>query len=258
MQFAEIIEHWTGWCPMKQRMQIASKNDFLGEEISMNNQIRIKSRTKAIAAVALVFVAALVGMRLEFDSMQSLDWFMNDPKALEGYRWLANSSEDYATVIAWWDYADGIEEISHRKVVINEASKSIEKTIAGYADSAKPWHKIEYALWYPFESDERVKDVADFFLSENATSAKEIAGKYKATYTLVMAEDLGKYFPVILASGADINDYIKIPANRSSGGFNLSASLKKENIFTRMVNGDNIEGFSKEFDNGAMRIYKLT
>ena len=32
MQFAEIIEHWTGWCPRKQKIQMASRACFLSEE----------------------------------------------------------------------------------------------------------------------------------------------------------------------------------------------------------------------------------
>jgi hypothetical protein len=87
VQLAEIIEHWTGWCPRNQRVQKASEADFLSEETSMKTQKSMKSRTKGIAAIILVFVAALAGMRLEFDSMQSLDWLMNDPKAVEGYQW---------------------------------------------------------------------------------------------------------------------------------------------------------------------------
>jgi asparagine N-glycosylation enzyme membrane subunit Stt3 len=217
----------------------------------------MKSRTKGIAAIILVLVAALAGMRLEFDSMQNLDWFLSDSKAVEGYQWLANNTEKDATVLAWWDYADGIEEIGQRRSVINEASKGIANTIAGYQDPKKPWHKIEYALWYPFESDEKVRDVAGFFISENATSAKKVAQKYGANYALVMSEDLGRYFAVVMASGGNIRDYIRVPTNRSFGITDIRPYLKKENVFTRMVNGDNIEGFTKAFDNGRMRVYKL-
>ena len=204
MEFTEIIEHWTGWCPRKQKVQMASETDFLSRETSMKTQKSMRNRTKGIAAIILVFVAALAGMRLEFDGMQSLDWFMSDSKAVEGYQWLANNTERDATVLAWWDYADGIEKIGHRGVVINEASRKIEKMIAGYADPGKPWHKIEYALWYPFESDEKVRDVAGFFISENVTSAKEIARKYGANYVLVMSDDLGKYYPVVIAAGGTL------------------------------------------------------
>ena len=259
MHFSEIIEHWTGWCPRAQRVQAASGFDFLSGETSMTmkTQKSMKSRTKGIAVIVLVLAAALAGMKLEFDSMQSLDWFMNDPKAVEGYQWLANNTESDATVLAWWDYADGIEKIGKRDVVISEASKGIKNTIAGYQDPNKPWHKIEYALWYPFESEDKVGDVSDFFLSDNATSAKEIAGKHKASYALVMSEDLGKYFSVVMASGGHFSDYVRIPTNQSFGTAGIRPYLKKDTVFTKMVNGDNIEGFTKAFDNDRIRIYKL-
>jgi hypothetical protein len=85
MHLAEIIEHWTGWCPKKQRVRIASGTDFLSMETSMEVQKGMRSRIIGIAAIILVlaFVAALAGMRLEFNGMQSLDWFMSDSKALE-------------------------------------------------------------------------------------------------------------------------------------------------------------------------------
>lgn len=223
----------------------------------MKTQKSMRGITIGIAAIILVFVAALAGMRLEFEGMQSLDWFMSDSKAVEGYQWLANNTERDATVLAWWDYADGIEKIGHRGVVISEASREIRDTIGGYEDPGAPWHKIEYALWYPFESDEKVRDVAGFFISENVTSAKEIARKYDANYALVMSDDLGKYFALILAAGEHVSDYIRMPTNHSSGISDIRPYLKKETVFTRMVNGDNIEGFSKAFDNGRMRIYKL-
>ena len=47
------------------------------------------------------------------------------------------------------------------------------------------------------------------------------------------------------------------PTNLSSGIPDIRPYLKKETFFTRMVNGDSIDGFSKAFDNGRIRIYKL-
>jgi len=76
-----------------------------------------------MAAVVLVALAALAGMRLEFDGMQSPDWQFRDSKAVEGYQWLANNTENDSVVLAWWDYADGIEKMGHRGVVIREASQ---------------------------------------------------------------------------------------------------------------------------------------
>jgi len=256
--FSEIIEHWTGWCPRIQKVHAASGFDFLSGEKSMKTQKSMKSRTKGIAVIVFLLAAALVGMKLEFDSMQSLDWMMRDSNAVEGYQWLANNTENDTTVMAWWDYADGIENIGKRDVVIKEASKSIRNAIAGYQDPTKPWHKIEYALWYPFESEDKVRDVSEFFLSDNATSAKKIAGKFKANYALAMSDDLGKYFSIVMATGENFSDYVRIPTNRSFGTAGMRPYLKKETVFTKMVNGDEIDGFYKAFDNGKMRIYELS
>ena len=263
MNFGELIEDWTGWCPKKQGVQKASGTDFLRGETSMKMQSRTRSRTTAIAAVmlALVIASALVGMRLEFAGLQSQDWlyFANDSRGAEGYQWLANNTEEDATVLAWWDYADGIEKIAGRGVVINEASWRIKDTIAGYAHPRKPWHKIEYALWYPFEPDEKVRDVADFFVSgpEDVTAARVIAQKYGADYALVTSDDLGKYHAVLMAAGVNYYDYMVIPANFSTNNSSERPYPKRQTILTSMVSGDYIEGFSKEFDNGRMKIYKL-
>ncbi len=257
MQFAEIIRHWTGWCPRKMEMHSSSRIYFPSEEESMKTRERIATKTKGMSALVLVVAAALVGMYMEFSGMQSSDWLLKDPKAVEGYQWLANNSEKNAVVLAWWDYADGIEKIGERGVVIKEASSEIKNTIAGYADATKPWHKIEYALWYPYESDEKVKDVADFFVSENATSSRQIAAKYGATYSLVMSEDLGKYYPVLMAAGKHFSDYVRIPKDPMARKFDIESNLKKETVYTKMVNGDSIDGFIKEFDNGQMRIYRI-
>ncbi len=259
VRFGEIVEDWTGWCPKKQKVQKASGTDFLWRETFMKMQLSTRSRTAGIAAIVLVLVlaSALVGMKLEFDNMQSLDWLMSDSKAVEGYQWIADNTESDATVLAWWDYADGIETIGGRGVVINEASRRIKNTIGGYSAPGKPWHKIEYALWYPFESDEKVRDVADFFVSEDVTSAKEIAQEYGADYALVMSDDLGKYPAVVIGAGVNFDDHIEWPTDPSSDISDKRQYLKKQTIFTRMVNGDDIEGFSKAFDNGRMRIYKL-
>lgn len=254
MNVSEIIEHWMGWCPKKQRAKMVSRAVFLSGEMSMKTQKGISSRIKGIAVVVLVLVAALAGMRLEFGSLQSPDWILRDSKAVEGYQWMANNTESDATVLAWWDYADGITGVAHRQAVIAEASREIRNTIGGYTDPSKPWHKIEYALWYPFEPEERVRDVADFFISDNPTSAMQIAEKYGADYALVMADDMGKYFSLIMAAKENLSDYLSVQVNQTS---RTRSYPSKETIFTRMVGGEEIEGFSKSFDNGRMRIYKL-
>jgi len=53
--------------------------------------------------------------------------------------------------------------------------------------------------------------VAAFFISENATSAKEISRRFGADYALVMSDDLGKYFAVLLAAEKNFSDYVMVP-----------------------------------------------
>jgi len=115
------------------------------------------------AVALIIIIAALAGMWVEFSSLQAYEPSVQNPESLIGYHWLANNTEDNATVLAWWDYADGIKEIGNRKPVINEASENIKQTIAGYSTPGKPWRKIEYGLWYPYEPEEKVKDVATFW-----------------------------------------------------------------------------------------------
>ena len=69
-----------------------------------------------------------------------------------------------------------------------------------------------------------------------------------------MADDMGKYFSLIMAAEENLSDYLSVPVNQTSG---TGPYPSKETIFTRMVGGEEIEGFSKSFDNGRMRIYKL-
>jgi len=92
-----------------------------------------------IAAVAIMAIA-ITGMWLEFCDIQSLKWELQDEKVYEGFSWLSNNTKEDETVLAWWDYADGIEKIGHRKVVIREASRDIKETIAGM--HAHPWSRI--------------------------------------------------------------------------------------------------------------------
>ena len=75
-------------------------------------------------AVAILAIA-IIGMRPDLCDIQSLKWEIQDEKAYEGFSWMSNNTKEGETVLAWWDYADGIEKIGHRKVVIREASRNI-------------------------------------------------------------------------------------------------------------------------------------
>jgi len=42
-------------------------------------------------------------------------------KDKEGYKWLANNTENNVMVLTWWDHVNSVEEVSHRNTVIKEA-----------------------------------------------------------------------------------------------------------------------------------------
>lgn len=173
---------------------------------------------------------------------------------VEGYKWLANNTEGDATVLAWWDYADAVEEVSHRKVVIKEASRDIKDTIESM--HRHPWSWIKYALWYPFESKEKVRDVATFFSTENELESIEIARKYNADYVAVLyPEDVYKFRAIAFASGKNPEDYVG--GDFTTEEIENRTVIKKETVGMKMIYGDEVEGFEKVFDNEGMRIYSL-
>ena len=91
-----------------------------------------------------------------------------------------------------------------------------------------------------------------------ALSTQEVFGRHDQVLdvdlTVAMADDMGKYFSLILAAKENLSDYLSVQVNQTS---RTRSYPSKETIFTRMFRGEEIEGFSKSFDNGRMRIYKL-
>lgn len=196
------------------------------------------------------------GTWIDFNSIPSLKWHIRDQKAVEGYHWLANNTEENVTVLAWWDYADAVEEFSHRKVVIKEASRNIKNTIDGM-HKYFPWSWVKYELWYPFESKEKVRDVATFFSTENELESIEIAGKYNADYVVVLYPwDVYKFRAMVFASGKNPEDYV-VRGKFTTEEIEKRTVVKKETIGMKMIYGDEVEGFEKVFDNERMRIYTI-
>jgi asparagine N-glycosylation enzyme membrane subunit Stt3 len=207
----------------------------------------------AIAAFTIIAIAFL-GMWLDFQDMQALKWEIQDEKLHEGFSWLSNNTKEGEVVLAWWDYADGIEKIGHREVVIREASRNIKETIAGR--HKYPWSWIEYELWYPYESEDKVRDAANFFIAENSTESMRIAGRYGAIYVLVLyPDDTWKFPTIVMAFGKNPDDYVT--GNFTIGRIERREVVKKETVGMKMIYGDDVEGFEKVFDNERMRIYKL-
>ena len=111
-------------------------------------------------------------------------------------------------------------------------------------------------MWYPCESEDKVRDVANFFIAENSNESMSIARKYGADYALVVYPyDIWKFPAIVLASGKELDDYIT--GNFTFESIERREVVKKETVGIKMIYGDNVEGFEKVFDNRKMRIYKL-
>lgn len=212
-----------------------------------------------LGCVAVFVVVFFVWMWFDFCAMQNavLEWIINDHRLNEGFIWASNNIPAGETILAWWDYAIGIEKISNKNTVIKAASRSIKSTIAGMYKY--PWSWIEYELWYPFESEEKVRNVAEFFIAEDIQQALEIADKYGFEYVLVVyPDDIIKFYAIVKASGRNPQDYItSTPDTELMKNVENRSIIRKETIGIKLIYGDNVEHFEKLFDNGRLRIYKL-
>jgi len=215
-----------------------------------------------LVIVSVVVFLVFFGLWLDFNSSRQtiVNWLAGDQELREGFLWIANNTPSDARVLVWWDYAYGVVEIGHRDVVIREASREIRWTIAGMRKY--PWSWIAYELWYPFESDEKVRDVGLFFTAEKSSDAIGIARRYGADYVFVVyPDDVMKFYAMVLASGRQPSEYLGETEAKTEeemiAVIEQRAIIKKETIGIRLIYGDSVEGFEKIFDNGRVRIYRI-
>jgi len=164
----------------------------------------------------VVFLFLTIFLIIPFAGWRLYNWI----KDKEGYKWLANNTENNAIVLTPLDHVNSVEEVSHRNTVMKEAP------------------------------------VANFFIVENETESIEIAREYNAAYVLVAyPSDVYKLEVMALAAGRNPEDYV--PSNLTIEGIESRSIVKKETIGIKMIYGDEIDGFEKVFDNKRTRIYKL-
>jgi len=195
------------------------------------------------------------GTRIDLNNLRALNWYPRKSNAVESYKWMANNTEGDATVLAWWDYADSIRTLSHRNVVITGASRNIKDTIESIHKHSWSW--IKYALWYPFESEKKVRDVAKFFVAENEQEAMELVRECDANYVFVQYPvDVYKFKAMVLAAGKNPDDYY-IANKVSPQEIEDRTIMKNDTVGIKMMYGDIVDGFEKVFDNNIAKIYKL-
>ena len=142
---------------------------------------------------------------------------------------------DAAMVMAWWDSTLKIKAAG-RTPIIRYASERIEHTVA------RPTSINE------FEPDERVADVARFFLTGSVEEAKGIADEYGATIV---------YLPRYYGPGLfwAMNEALD-PKPETSSQPEFEQSYE-QSIYYRLISCSDPEPFERIFENDDVCIYRL-
>ena len=142
---------------------------------------------------------------------------------------------DAAVVMAWWDSTLEIEAAGGTPVICY-ASERIEHTVA------RPTAINE------FEPDERVADVARFFVTDSVEDAKGIADEYGATIIY-----LPRYYgPGLFWAMTEAMD--SKPETSSQSEFEQSY---ERSMYYRLISCSDPEPFERIFENDDVCIYRL-
>lgn len=143
---------------------------------------------------------------------------------------------DGEKVLAWWDYALEIE-LAGKQPVINYASENIKMTIGRPS-----------SLYDTYDQEEKVKDVARFFITDSGDEAKSIAEKYGADLVYLPKQ---RIFPCMFP-------VMRIAANTETlFDPQMLDRLYESSMCKKFESGINLRYFEKIFENKEVCIYKL-
>lgn len=152
---------------------------------------------------------------------------------LDALLWLRNHAFSSPKVIAWWDYGKELKNVANVIPIISNPSQSLIYSIASGRSLIKE-----------FESEEKVGDVASFFLATNESEAVCIAKKYNASYAYLVDSDLSKIYWINFAIG-------------KAGGYVISSLPEKvSETKTKFYVGAGVNGIL-ELKNGKWQAYLL-
>jgi len=132
----------------------------------------------------------------------------------EPYNWINSNLEKDSNIMMWWDFGDWIEAAGMNPIV-KGPSESIMDTVSG---CAYPNSLSCLEAQKNLESDEEIKDVSDFFTSEDMNESLCIAYKYDIDYVFIDSSMIHKYYVIshtsnILGDISDEWEILKIPSN---------------------------------------------
>ncbi|UCD03598.1 MAG: hypothetical protein JSW73_03600 [Candidatus Woesearchaeota archaeon] len=160
--------------------------------------------------------------------------------------WIRQNTPEDAVFLNWWDYGHIIRGQAEREAIVWEPSKEILFTVARYAAmSNEEREKVECPQCNPHD---RILDVVNALIAEDASETIEIMSKYNATYLLVRWEDKHKSYVIFLISDKDPADYVTEYYEPKEAA--LSTTL------FRAINSEDIEGFELVYSDDSVNIYQ--
>ena len=132
----------------------------------------------------------------------------------EPYNWMKNNIKPNSKVMMWWDFGNYIENFGLIPIVKNPSKSIIDTTRAcHYPDTIECLHSQKN-----LESDEKIKDVSDFFASSDLNKSLCIAYKYNADIIFIESSMISKWGVISHTSNmlngiSDEWEELKIPQN---------------------------------------------
>jgi len=158
--------------------------------------------------------------------------------------WIKSNSSTNATFLNWWDYGKEIIGCTGRNSVISNPSAQF--VALGFAKSAGE-----------FDSNKSLIDVGTALFTTNVTLSQSIISKYGANYVFITTEDGGQKAPYILQLlGLNSSNYL----TPSGVTFNPKdwTSLGQQTVLYRLLDGQDVTGFSLAYSDSYVKIYSVS
>jgi asparagine N-glycosylation enzyme membrane subunit Stt3 len=153
--------------------------------------------------------------------------------------WIANSTEENATVLCWWDYGHMVKAVGQRDTVVRNPSQEILNSIADPSGIKE------------FDSNDKIVDVATALTTSNQSETVQIMQKYNAAYLLVCKDDGVKAVWFYRIAGLNNTDYIS-----SDGSTFTFTDLGSKTMIARLLENRDT-GLTLVYEDTQVKIYKL-
>lgn len=158
-------------------------------------------------------------------------------------------------VISWWDYGKETSALTFLKPVIKNPSQSLLVSVGCLQENAPI--KCNVADFQPFEPEDKVKDVANFFVTSDENQAVCIAKKYNAKYVFLPQQDLNKFYWFKYEATGSGETYIEYQITAGNLIEYLPGKIMSDNNGYFVYRNDiNIKGPIKTiyFDNNTIKV----